>query len=309
MKSFWWRQQKIARIWRVAFQETLIGASIVVFILLLLIALGWASVKGWPALGDVQVEFWGLIFDVLVILVGFGVIQRGKQRRDDIARHSEVIEDLKRWESDEAKHRVLGAMRRLNRLGKTNFELSGAHIKNADFAGYGIKSICGSTLSNGSPWGDDELTASKFENVDFSGIDAREVVFESASVMRLGAKILPFGPRATYRNCDFCDANLSGAKFDGAELVWASEPPESLEELVGEEPNGRPIYTKSDRGDFEEVDLSTTSFKNCTLKWADFREAQNVDSATFTGAQGLDTCVFDNVGLKNLIIRKSEEKP
>ena len=168
MKLLSKQKQWVQRTRRVAFDETLIGASVVLFVILLLVAFVWAGLKGWPELGDVQVEFWGLIFDVIVILVGFGIIQYGKQRRDDIARHSEVIEDLKRWSSEEAKHRVLGAMRRLNRLGKTDFELSGAHLNNANFTGYGIKSIAGSTLSSGGLWGSDELTASSFEDIDFS---------------------------------------------------------------------------------------------------------------------------------------------
>lgn len=306
MKLLSKQKQWVQRTRRVAFDETLIGASIILFVFLLLVAFVWAGLKGWPELGDVQVEFWGLIFDVLVILVGFGVIQHGKQRRDDIARHSEVIEDLKRWSSEEAKHRVLGAMRRLNRLGKSNFELSGAHLKSANFTGYGIKSIAGSTLSSGGWWGSDELTVSNFEDVDFSSLDARGVVFEKTFPMRIGQKILSHGPRATYKNCDFWGADLSNAKFDGAELTWTSAPPDSLEEQVDEEPDGRPVYAKVARGVFEEVDLSNTSFKFCTFDKADFREAFNIESADFSGAEGLDTCVFDNDCLKKKIIQNSK---
>ncbi len=294
------------RLWRIGFKETLIGSSFVVFLACVVIAALWGSIGEWPDHRDLLVEFWGLIFDVLVILVGFGIIQHRKQRRDDIARHSEVIEDLKRWSSEEAKHRVLGAMRRLNRLGETNFELSGAHLKSANFTGYGIKSIAGSTLSSGGWWGSDELTASSFEEVDFSRLDASEVVFEKTAPMRLGQTILSHGPRATYKNCDFWGADLSGAKFDGAELTWTSAPPDSLEEQVDEEPDGRPVYAKVARGVFEEVDLSNTSFKFCTFDKADFREAFNIEGADFSGAEGLDTCVFDNDGLKKKIIQNSK---
>ncbi|MEP2505467.1 MAG: pentapeptide repeat-containing protein [Paracoccaceae bacterium] len=269
----------------------------------------WAGLKGWPKLGDVQVEFWGLIFDVLVILVGFGIIQYGKQRRDDIARHSEVIEDLKRWGSEEAKHRVLGAMRRLNRLAKTDFELSGAHLKNANFTGYGIKSIAGSTLSSGGLWGSDELTVSSFDHVDFSRLDARDVVFETTAQLRSGQTSLSLGSSATYKDCDFWCANLSDAKFDGAELTWSSAPPDSLKEQVDEEPDGRPVYAKVARSVFDEADLSNTSFRFCTFEQADFREAFNIEGADFSGAKGLDTCVFDNDDLKKKIIEKSKEKP
>lgn len=309
MKLLSKKKQWLQRTWHVAFDETLIGASIVLFVFLLFVALVWAALEGWPALGDVQVEFWGLVFDVLVILVGFGIIQYGKQRRDDIARHSDVIEDLKRWGSDEAKHLVLGAMRRLNRLGKTDFELSGAHLRNANFTGHGVKSIAGSTLSSGGLWGSDELTASSFEEVDFSRLDAREVVFEKTAPMRIGQRILSHGPRATYKNCHFWGANLSNAKFDGALLIWTTAPPDSLEELVDEEPDGRPIYAKVANSVFEEANLSNASFRFCTFERADFREALSIEDADFFRAEGLDTCVFDDDGLKKKIIENSKRNP
>ncbi|AUQ57419.1 Pentapeptide repeats (8 copies) [Phaeobacter inhibens] len=306
--NFFANRRWVQRIWRVAFHETLIGASSVLFVILLLVALVWAAVKGWPALGDVQVEFWGLIFDVFVILVGFGIIQYGKQRRDDIARHAEVIEDLKRWSSEEAKHRVLGAMRRLNRLGKTNFDLSGAHLKNANFTGYGIKSIAGSTLSNGSLWVSDELTASSFEEVDFSFLDASEVVFEKTAPFRFGQESLLHGPRATYTDCNFRWADLRKATFDGAELAWTNAPPDSLEEQIDEEPDGQPVYGRAEMSVFEEANLADASFRYCSFKQADFRLALNIEDADFLGAEGLDTCVFDNDGLKKKIIQNSKRQ-
>lgn len=288
------------------FEKTLIGWSLLIFIGLYLIVQVFGADVGAE---NIWTEFWGLIFDVLVILVGFGIIQHRKQRRDDIARHSEVIEDLKRWSGEEAKHRVLGAMRRLNRLGETNFELSGAHLKGATFTGYGIKSIAGSTLSSGAWGGNDELTASSFEDVDFSRLDARGVVFEETAPLRSGQKIMWLGLRATYKNCDFWETDLSNAKFDGAVLTWTNAPPDSLEEQVDEEPDGRPVYAKVARGVFAEVDLSNTSFKFCTFDKADFREAFNVEGADFSGAEGLDTCVFDDDDLKKKIIQNSLRNP
>ncbi len=308
MKSFWVNNRsRLKSAWSNAFTDTLIGQSIVVLLVLLLAAFLWARFSEPPDFGDLQVEFWGLIFDVAVILVGFGIIQHYKQKRDDISRHSEVIEDLKRWDSDEAKHRVLGAMRRLNRLGKTDFELSGAHLKNASFTDYGIKSISGSTLSSGGRWLDDEITSSIFEQVDFSRLNARNVRFESTFPMRSGTEFIWYRARATYKDCEFWGADLHGTVFDGAELIWTREPPESLEEFEGEQPDGSPSYIRVAVGHFERVDLARTSFRYCSFERADFRESENIEAADFTGAQGLESCAFDNEGLKETIIQKSKD--
>lgn len=307
MKTFSKQWQWMRRMGRIAFKDTLIGQSVVVLLVCIAIAALWGGLGKWPLHTDLLVEFWGLIFDVSVILVGFGIIQYFRQKQDEIARHEEVIEDLKGWSSDEAKHRVLGAMRRLNRLGKTDFELSGAHIKNANFTGYGVTSIRGSKLSSGGDWVSDEFTTSNFESVDFSNLDVREVVFEKTAPLAIRAhKTNVFGSRATYKNCEFRGSDLSDATFDGAKLTWSDQPPESLEELVGIDSDQLPIYVTVARGSFDQVDLSRTSFRFCNFERADFRNAVNIEEADFYGAEGLDTCVFDSDELKESIIQNSK---
>ena len=133
-------------------------------------------------------------------------------------------------------------------------------------------------------------------------------MFEKTVPMRLGQTILSHGPRATYKNCDFWGADLCGAKFDGAELTWTSTPPDSLWEEMGVEPDGRPILAKVAHSVFEGANLLNTSFRFCTFENADFREAVNIEGADFSGAEGLDTCVFDNDGLKKKIIQNSKKR-
>lgn len=298
------------RIWRISFKETLIGHSVVIFLVCVGFALLWGAINGWPEFGDLLVEFWGLIFDVLVILVLYGVIQYRKQRRDDIARHEEIIEDLKWWDSDEAKHRIFGAMRRLNKVGKTNFALSGAKIKNASFLGLGVSSISGSTLSgDGEDWINDENTVSEFDDVDFSNLNACNVVFGKSHLLLSYYELNLVMVYAKYTNCSFCNSGLSGAKFDGAELFWLDEPPETLDKVIDEEPDGRPIFVQVAKSNFNNTDLAETSFQYCKFKWADFREAHNIEAANFFGAKGLETCVFDNEELKQKIIQKSKGRP
>ena len=51
--------------------------------------------------------------------------------------------------------------------------------------------------------------------------------------------------------------------------------------------------------------LKGASFEDVTFRNADFRDAVNIGDCTFTGAKGLDECLFDNEGVKEQILRKA----
>jgi uncharacterized protein YjbI with pentapeptide repeats len=293
------KQINIAKRWiQWGFQETLIGWSFLIFICLYLIVQIFGKDVGAE---NLWTEFWGLIFDVLIILVGFGLIQNWKQKRETIERQHELIEDFKRWESDEAKHRILGAIRRLNRLGVTKVNLTGAKLKGLNFRSFGIESIKGSLLSGGS-FLDEELKCSTFTSVDFSRLNCDNVVF---NIPNLFNKIL-LGDNSKFLNCNFWEADLRNAKFDGATISEDTTPPIELEEIMDVDDDGRPHFARTIAHSFNDTDLFETSFKFCQFKNVDFRLANNIHLADFRGATGLETCVFDD-GLKEQIIANSKE--
>ncbi|WP_319823839.1 pentapeptide repeat-containing protein [Thalassovita sp.] len=291
------RQIFISRQWfDWGFRQTLIGWSLGLLIVCYLVVQIFGVDVGAE---NLWTEFWGLIFDILIILVGFGLIQNWKQRRDDIARQEEIIEDLKRWDNEESMHRIVGAIRRLNNMGKTEVDLTGASISGAKFKGYGATSLRGSKLSGGG-WADETLRESSFKNVDFSRLDLRDVLF--------GYDAWGFGyaKSGRYEDCNFWEADLRGSCFDAAELHWTTPPPDTLDEVIAEEDDGRPIMDRVHHGSFNDTDLANVSFKKCRFHWADFREAYNVESADFIGATGLETCAFDGEELKARIIVKAK---
>ena len=63
----------------------------------------------WPEMG-------GMTLDVFFILIVFAWFEHRRDKRQDIARQREVIDDYKRWDQPEAHYRIAGAIRRLNRL-------------------------------------------------------------------------------------------------------------------------------------------------------------------------------------------------
>ncbi|GAB5461019.1 MAG: hypothetical protein HoeaKO_11100 [Hoeflea alexandrii] len=278
------------------FQETLIGWSILLLIGCYLVVQIFGVDVGAE---NLWTEFWGLIFDILIILVGFGLIQNWKQRRDDIARQEEIIEDLKRWDNEESMHRVVGAIRRLNLMGQSAIDLTGAALSNAQLKGYGVSSLRGSKLSGGG-WADETVRESTFKNVDFSRLDLRDAVF---------GKPAWFGATksGSYVDCDFFNADLQSAVFDAAELHWTTPPPNDLYEVVDYEEDGRPVEVRIHYAGFNDADLANTSFKKCSFLNAHFREAFNLETADFSGASGLETCWFDSDELKAQIIAKASE--
>lgn len=124
--------------------------------------------------------------------------------------------------------------------------------------------------------------------MDFSRVDCSHVVFSPFNPFSSFSMGIKF---ATLKDCDFQGANLSGAKFNGAYLEWSAEHPTELGEWI-EDDSGR-SFRQTHYPAFHEADLENASFVESTFSNADFRGAENILKADFSGARGLDTCIFD----------------
>ena len=72
------------------------------------------------------------MFDIILFGVIIAFFMFLRDRRKAIERYQEEIDDFKKWDSEEARYRIAGAIRRLNRLGKTDIDFGG--IKLRDFS-------------------------------------------------------------------------------------------------------------------------------------------------------------------------------
>ena len=249
----------------------------------------------WPEMG-------GMTLDVFFILIVFALFEHRRNKRQDIARQREVIDDYKRWDHPEAHLRIAGAIRRLNRLGVFAIDFAGARLSDLHFAREGIGRLDGSTFFNGE-WGqkigDTSVILSK---VNFSSISCRGVVFSPFNPLSgLGFTNSAF---ARFQDCSFNEADLSNAKFDGAEIAWTGEPPVENVEMI-EEDDGGHFWMQTHYGPFDRADLKGASFKDCIFKNADFREAENVLKADFTGAKGLEAALFDNDEIRAAVLAQA----
>lgn len=255
----------------------------------------------WPG---VFIEFNGMLFDIAVFGILIAFFLRAAERRREVHRQQELIDDYKKWDNDEAKFRIAGAIRRLIRSGKTDIDFGGIELRDFSFRRHDIKSIKGSIFYDGT-WGEmGSRDNVKLEKIDFDFVDCRDVIF---------SKFNPFDgfnidvKFALMKNCTFINANLSGAVFNGAHLEWTEEHPAELgvwHEFPGEQPSFEQTYYPP----FSNADLKGASFADARFNNADFREAEGVLECDFTGAKGLGTCLFDDNEIRDAVLEMSRKK-
>ena len=292
---------KLSAFYKEWFHDSIIGYGSLIAFLCFIIALFLGPDVGAE---NRWTEFWGLIFDLVVIVIVLGLFQKSQEKRLVIARQLETIEDYKRWDSDEAVFRIAGAIRRLNKFGVTQIDLSGAQLQNFHFSAFGIESIRGSVLSGGHSL--EPYAKSKFTNCDFSGINCEGVRFSRNYLNIIG--------QGEYVDCGFHsspalgDNLFSNANFEGATLKWTRPPIEDIFQHDGYNEDGSPILIQDVFTSFIGTNISSISFFRCTFLNADFRSCSGVLSANFRGAKGLETCKFDSEELKAAVIKKAVKR-
>ncbi len=249
----------------------------------------------WPEMG-------GMTLDVFFILIVFALFEHRRNKRQDIARQREVIDDYKRWDHPEAHLRIAGAIRRLNRLGVFALDMAGARLTKFEFARNGIASIEGSIFFDGR-WGQriGDSTV-KMVEVSFDNLNCSNVTFAPYNPLAgLGDFATNF---SHFLDCSFMDSDLSQSKFNGSELQWSKVPPDTHMEFFDNE-DGSSGCGQVSYGPFWRADLSQTSFKGCRFTRADFRDAENILEADFNGAKGLEDAFFDSDEIKAAVLAQA----
>lgn len=265
--------------WMVALGVVLVGFAIAAGFFLL-----YPHVDGYWK--DVAPNTGAGFIDIVVVVIGFGLYDQHRSRRDGIARLRERIEDVKRFDDPRAHSIIASSVRALARFGMTDIDFRGAQLTNFILRTNGIKSIAGSVISDGFYAEDEMHSFAKFRAVDFYGVDCSHVCF--------GAGSISFG---VYEDCNFLGSSLIAATFDGTTMTWSAEKvlanQDDWYEEVDTDDEGIPILAQHYVPAFYDASLAGCSFKNVRFERADFRGAKNVDQADFEGATGLGSCYFD----------------
>lgn len=232
-------------------------------------------------LDDILVEGHGLVFDIFIfgiLIVVFNII--GEKKRE-IKRYKEEIDDYRIWEEKEATFRIAGNIKRLNRLGVTGINLKHCYLENA------------------------KLQRARFQKADFleadlMGADLRETDFRGADLRGVNLKKTNLR-LANLRGANLRGANLSGANLRGADLRSAN--------LIGANISGANLrgadLNEADlRGaDFRESDLLEANFGGANLKGADLQGTKNLNIEQLSLVKTLYKAIL-NEGLMRIITEK-----
>ncbi|MDX0480944.1 hypothetical protein GOL95_32195 [Sinorhizobium medicae] len=289
--------------WRREFDEPtiLLSAAILVVGILLVSAL-YAWIPNWREgfFQGIFVEFNGMLFDVVVFGIIVASFIRRMERRQERQRQQEIIADFKKSDTEEGRLRLGGAVRRLNRLGITGIDFAGIEISDFSFSDHDITSIKGSTFYDGTLGGGSRQRV-KLERVGFDYVDCQGVVFSKFNPLSALGVDAVF---AELKDCNFLYADLSNAVFNGAHLEWTTEHPELFG--VWHDDEDHSSFEPTHYSPFHNAVLNRASFVDVRFKNADFREVVDVLECDFTGAKGLESCLFADEKTKNAVIEMSK---
>lgn len=83
---------------------------------------------------NIAIEFHGMVFDVIlfgIILTGYELI---REKKDSVIRYKEEIDDFRGWDEKEAMYRIVGNIKRLNKVEVYGVDLRDCYLRNANLS-------------------------------------------------------------------------------------------------------------------------------------------------------------------------------
>lgn len=152
-------------------------------------------------------EIYGLIFDLFFIGTIVLSYNKWQEREQTIRRYREEIEDFLGWEEDEAKYRIVGNIKRLNRMKVTDINLRGAYLVEANLQ---WANLAGADLREAN------LKGSFLQSANLYGDHLSDAYLKLATLRAANLQETGLG------NADLTKADLRGAHLGGADLHCAN---------------------------------------------------------------------------------------
>jgi uncharacterized protein YjbI with pentapeptide repeats len=224
----WWKDNRLAWVLAALASTSLVIISIVrgmttnplltafaAFILTTAVVVGLTlSSHGYDGnfLENILVEAHGMLLDILVIGIFILWLNRLGDKRLEIRRYQEEIEDFRGWDSDEAGYRIAGNIKRLSRNGITDIRLERCHLVKVNLTGADLRAA---NLSRAN------LSSAYLRGTNLSGVNLRGANLSSAHLRRanLSSAHLRY---ADLRGADLRNARLEGANLHNANLSRAN---------------------------------------------------------------------------------------
>ena len=177
------------------------------------------------------VESIGMLLDILIIGIFVAALDDARVKKLEIRRYHEEIDDFRAWESEEAKFRIIGNIKRLNRKKISAIKLDYCFLPNSSLRNCNLS---GAVLNNANLMGADlrysNLSKANIHNAKLQGADLRSSNLNEANLIEtnLSESELDFcsmvGENLEFsflEKADLSNTNVLNAKFDSASLQEA----------------------------------------------------------------------------------------
>lgn len=245
--------------------EKPITTTIIILVVLSVLVFGLSAYyyrnKPEEYIESVLNEAHGMIFDLGIIgILLFWLNKRG-EKRVNIKRCEDDIDDIRFWKSEEATYKIKGYIKRLNNNGVHKIELYNCYLKNVNL----------------------HHARLDFSNLNYADLSDASLVKTNFQNARMNQTIFR---KASLNTTQFEYAMLTGAIFEEAKGVKTNFHRAKLIKA-----NFRNAFFIE--ANFSYADLSGVDFENVSLYTPDFRHAIGIHPEIFSNVKIMSSPKFD----------------
>lgn len=186
---------------------------------------------------EILVEAHGLVLDIIILGLGLSIFEYFRGKKDQIENLLMKIEDFRNWESEEAKHRIMGCVNRLIDLGVYIFNLNGCYLVSADFSDtdYSNSTFMFAKLDM-SNFTRSNLTSCSFIGAQMTEVYCIQTVLNNTNFMGANMRNSKF-TSVNIANCNFMNSDLANAELIDCIIMDSNLTNINLENAVVDLPN------------------------------------------------------------------------
>jgi BTB/POZ domain-containing protein KCTD9 len=199
-------------------EDHLVGSAVVIFLILcpLVVFLSFDRYSDPGFRDNVLAEAHGLLVELLVVGVLLLSLDKHRERRSELARYNDTIDEHRGWKSDHAATRLKGLVQRLNARNFTSIDLHHCFMKRVNLKG---ANLTGALLQQ-ADLGEAYLRNAVFDKAQMDMAYLGHADLRSASFRDADMRLVRF-QHSDLTGADFRGANLSRARFNQATLINA----------------------------------------------------------------------------------------
>lgn len=231
---------------------------------------------------NVNVELFGNLVDIIIFGILFYALQKFFQKDEKIQQLREQLDDFRDWDEKEAGYRIIGILKRLNRLGIENVNLSRCHFKELNIVG--DEGIFFSFNFKTSDLTDVTFTKTKIYNPNFNRVtgnnisDLGDYLNDPRTIFTECELRNPSFSENRFYSFNFIDTKITNGKFTQAQFYYFQFRKSIFENI-----------------EFKDIVFNSSSFHNMDMTNVKFKNVR-FNSCTFINSKVPNQCediIFD----------------